>query len=58
MPSEMEYLHIPASSVASERVFSTAGRVYRGREHLTAVNANIMIFLYHNYAKGKVAKLE
>ena len=54
----MKYLHIPASSVASERVFSTAGRVHRGREHLTAENANIMIFLYHNYAKGKVAKLE
>lgn len=45
----LKNLHIPASSVASERVFSTAGRIHTGRENLTPENANIMIFLYHNF---------
>ena len=51
----LQMLHIPASSVSSERVFSTAGNIYKNREHLTPENANMMVFLYHNYSKTKNA---
>ena len=47
----MKYLNTPATSVPSERVFSSAGKVYQKRASLTAENANILIFLYHNWAK-------
>ena len=49
----MQYLHIPGSSVSSERVFSTAGNIYERRLHLTPENANMFIFLYHNYDNFK-----
>ena len=51
----LNYLHIPGSSVASERIFSTAGNLYIKRLHLTPDNANIFIFLYHNYNQFKMA---
>jgi len=41
----LQYLHIPGSSVSSERVFSTAGNIYSKRVHLTPENANIFITL-------------
>ena len=44
----LRYMNIPATSVPSERVFSTAGEVFDGREALTPDNANMLIFLYHN----------
>lgn len=45
----MHYLHIPGTSVPSERVFSTAGNVItQKRNSLTSDNASILIFLHHN----------
>jgi hypothetical protein len=42
-------LCIPATSVASERVFSTAGDVISAkRANLTSSNADQLIFLHHN----------
>ena len=43
------YLHIPATSVPSERIFSLAGYVVRDRRSkMLAVNVNKMIFLKKN----------
>ena len=51
----MRYLIIPASSVPSERVFSTAGNISNKTHHsLTGENTNLLVFLYHNYAKFRV----
>ena len=47
----LKYLHVPASSVPSERVFSTAGNILEGQESLDPDSANILIFLYHNFVK-------
>ncbi|ELU14789.1 hypothetical protein CAPTEDRAFT_132474, partial [Capitella teleta] len=42
-------LGIPATSVPSERVFSTAGGVISAkRSNLTSSNADKLIFLHHN----------
>ncbi|ELT89452.1 hypothetical protein CAPTEDRAFT_142524, partial [Capitella teleta] len=42
-------LGIPATSVPSERVFSTAGDVISAkRSHLTSSNADKLTFLHHN----------
>jgi hypothetical protein len=42
-------LGIPATSVSSERVFSTAGDVVRAkRSNLSSSNADKLIFLHHN----------
>ncbi|XP_060606044.1 E3 SUMO-protein ligase ZBED1-like [Ruditapes philippinarum] len=47
-----KYLHIPATSVPSERVFSTAGNILnKKRGQLTADNVDMLLFLYHNYKK-------
>lgn len=43
------YLQIPATSVPSERVFSTAGNILnKKRGALSASNADMLIFLHHN----------
>lgn len=48
----MKYLHIPATSVPSERVFSTAGNILtKKRSSLTAENADMLVFLNKNYKK-------
>ena len=42
-------LGIPATYVASERVFSTAGDVISAKQaNLTSDNADQLIFLHHN----------
>ena len=48
-----KYVSVPASSVPSERVFSSAGEVLKGREALDPDNANLLIFLYQNLKKYK-----
>ena len=45
----LRHLHIPATSVPSERVFSTAGNVVNlKRASLHPDNVDILIFLHHN----------
>jgi hypothetical protein len=52
----LQYLHIPATSVPSERVFSTTGNILtKKRSSLTADNTDMMVFLYHNYHRIKKA---
>ena len=44
-----KYLAIPASSVESERMFSTAGDIYNPRRsRLLPKNAEMLLFLHHN----------
>ena len=46
----LRYLNIPATSVPSERVFSTAGTILnKKRSKLSSDNADMLIFLHSNY---------
>lgn len=48
------FLTVPATSVPSERVFSTAGRIAnKKRTCLLADNLNMLIFISHNSKMGK-----
>ncbi len=51
------FLHLPASSVPSKRVFSTAGGVFNKREHLAPDNADLLIFQYHNIIIGNIEQV-
>ena len=45
-----KYLAVPASSIASERVFSTAGNIMnKKRCSLSSKHLNILIFIKQNY---------
>lgn len=53
----MKFLHVPATSVPSERVFSSAGSILcKKRSSLTPDNADMLVFLYHNYCKMRTPK--
>ena len=42
-------MHIPATSVPSERMFSLAGNIItEKRSHLLPRNVNMLTFLHHN----------
>jgi len=44
----LKYLSVPASSVESERTFSTAGRLTERRARLKDKNVNILVFMHKN----------
>ena len=45
-----KYIHIPATSVPSERMFSLAGNVItEKRSRLIPRNVNLLTFLHHNF---------
>jgi len=44
----VKYLCVPASSVESERTFSTAGQISDKRASLKEKNINILIFMNKN----------
>ena len=53
----LRHLMIPATSVPSERVFSTAGAIVnKKRATLHSDNVNMLIFLHDNYRKFKEMK--
>ena len=48
------YMCIPATSVSSERVFSTAGNLINSkRQRLTPDNVDMLMFLNKNYEIAK-----
>jgi hypothetical protein len=50
-----KYLGIPATEVASERVFSTAGNIITSRRtRLLPENAEKLVFLHHNLKNFKL----
>ena len=45
-----KYMHIPATSVPSERIFSLANNIVtKKRSNLLPCNVNIQVFLHHNF---------